>query len=344
MWPINKIESFLGRQAKSYETYGIVVIDIDYLTRFCLRFDTHEINSIMDEIHKYFRDKMPEGSEIWRSDGDEFLICCPRFDNCELDQFYSTVRRDFRRQRFAKHSKKEFSNVAMTFSAGIASYPTDGSDLYEVIRKATVALFLAKAFRRNRVCVAPNAEISGKNNVLFNENLKIEIILGHYGEIGYAEEVIESKKARLWEPQAIDVDAEGNLYIADQNNNAILKYDGSKVVRIAGDGFFGYSGDGGEAVRAKLNGPFWVSIWQPNYLLIADAENNCIRICNLKTNIIQTLVGNGEPGYHDSTVLDGNVRLNIPAGMVVDSNNKILYIVDYGNNAIRRVMLEQPPC
>lgn len=335
MWPLNEIERFISDQVKLTEVYSVVVIDIDYFTRFCLKFDKSEIDSIIDEIYKYFVSKIPKGFQIWRSGGDEFLICCPLFNQYELEQIFSIIRRDFRKERFAKHSKKEFSNVAMTFSAGIASHPADGSDIYEIIRKATVALFLAKALRRNRVCLAPCAESCGKYNVLLNENLYIEVVLGNYGEIGYAEEVVDRKKARLWEPQAIDLDADGNIYIADQNNSAILKYDGSKVVRIAGNGLYGYSGDGGFAIKARLNRPTGLTI-HGSILYITDTGNDVIRKVSLESTIIETIAGIAEPGYTGDNESAVSARLNKPGGIAVDKNNN-LYINDIANNVIRRV-------
>lgn len=167
------------------------------------------------------------------------------------------------------------------------------------------------------------------------------------GEFGYSGDGKHPLEAAMNRPYGLAVTPYGDkIYIADYGNNCIREVDvNDKVIRtVCGTGEPGYEGDGGEAVKARLNGPFWLSIWHPGYLLIADAENNCIRICNLKTNIIQTLIGNGESGYRDSKILDGEVKFNIPAGMVVDSSNKALYIADYGNNAVRRVMLGQPPC
>ncbi|XBX15374.1 hypothetical protein QMP25_05370 [Enterocloster clostridioformis] len=56
---------------------------------------------------------------------------------------------------------------------------------------------------------------------------------------------------------------------------------------------------------------------------------------NLKTNIVQTLIGDGQAGY-----IDGNkndlVRFNIPAGFICDMERGTIYIADYANNAIRK--------
>jgi len=55
-------------------------------------------------------------------------------------------------------------------------------------------------------------------------------------------------------PKGIAADAEGNVYFSSQNIVFKLRTDGS-LVRFAGTGEPGYSGDGGSARRARLNIP-----------------------------------------------------------------------------------------
>ena len=90
-------------------------------------------------------------------------------------------------------------------------------------------------------------------------------------------------------PQGVAVDAAGNLFISDSLNNVIRfvpavkeKYDGMAVkagdiYTIAGNGSTGFSGNGGLATAATLNGPAGVSIGPSGRLLVADNGNNAIR-------------------------------------------------------------------
>src|SRR5438128_11045 len=62
--------------------------------------------------------------------------------------------------------------------------------------------------------------------------------------------------ARLNEPDAIAVDATGNLYIADSPNGRIRKVSAAGIINtVAGNGSTGYSGDGGPATDAHLSRP-----------------------------------------------------------------------------------------
>lgn len=158
------------------------------------------------------------------------------------------------------------------------------------------------------------------------------------GAFGYNGDDGDPFKASMDKPYGLAVTKDGqHIYIADYGNHCIREVDvaENKIRTICGTGEPGYSGDGGTGKQANLNGPFWVCVWKEKYLLIADAENNCIRILDLKTNIIHTLTGNGKSGYIDSLMHDGSAEYNIPAGIAVDYMSNFLYIADYANNAVR---------
>jgi sugar lactone lactonase YvrE len=98
--------------------------------------------------------------------------------------------------------------------------------------------------------------------------------------------------ALLQYPQGLAVDASGNLYIADAENNRIWRVDATsgKIGAVAGTGQRGYAGDGGSAVAAKLNFPTAVAIDPASNLYIADTDNDCVRVVN-SHGLIHTLVG-----------------------------------------------------
>ncbi len=85
--------------------------------------------------------------------------------------------------------------------------------------------------------------------------------------------------AKLSQPSGVVVDSAGNIYIADYENSRIRKIKVSTgiIVTIAGNGDYGYSGDGGAATSAALNLPLGVALDSSGNVYVADSTNNRIR-------------------------------------------------------------------
>jgi hypothetical protein len=86
-------------------------------------------------------------------------------------------------------------------------------------------------------------------------------------------------------------DARGNLYISDQNNQRIRKVSAGVITTIAGDGNYGFSGDGGPAVNAEIGNPSGLAIDSSGNLFFGDNSND-IREIDAARNI-HTFAGNG---------------------------------------------------
>jgi sugar lactone lactonase YvrE len=85
--------------------------------------------------------------------------------------------------------------------------------------------------------------------------------------------------AALSFPSGVAVDNAGNLYIADQNNQRIRRVDPAGVITtVAGNGSFGFFGDGGPATAASLAFPIGMVVDGADNLYIADHLNQRIRL------------------------------------------------------------------
>ena len=145
-------------------------------------------------------------------------------------------------------------------------------------------------------------------------------------------------------PSGIATDRLGNLYISEVYNRVRKVSAASGVITtIAGDGQFGFSGDGGPASSATLNEPFGLAVDAYGNLFIADSGNNRIR--KLASNgVITTVAGTGSGGGVTTFAGDGgpavSAYLNEPSGVAVDASGN-LFIADSGvnggNNRIRKV-------
>jgi len=101
------------------------------------------------------------------------------------------------------------------------------------------------------------------------------------GAAGYNGDGIQATAASLYYSSGNGggaIDYVGNIYIGDYGNNRIRKINGAGVIStIGGTGVAGFSGDGGQATAAKLNGPVAISIDAAGNIFVTDELNDRIR-------------------------------------------------------------------
>ncbi len=97
------------------------------------------------------------------------------------------------------------------------------------------------------------------------------------GTLGYSGDSSAAASATLAMPRGVSVDASGNVYIADTENNVIRQVSGSTINTLAGTGLQGYSGDGGPALSAVFNTPRGVAPNAQGSLAVADNNNQLVR-------------------------------------------------------------------
>jgi sugar lactone lactonase YvrE len=141
--------------------------------------------------------------------------------------------------------------------------------------------------------------------------------------------------AVLWGPCDVAVDSAGDLFIAEYFGNRIRKVGINGIISTAaGNGNYGYSGDGGAATNASIANPTVVTTDASSDLFIADTGNSLIRKVDT-AGIISTVAGGG-PDYPGDGETATNVSLNNPQGVTVDVFGN-LFIADSVNNVIRQV-------
>jgi len=158
------------------------------------------------------------------------------------------------------------------------------------------------------------------------------------GTQGYAGDGGAAPAAQLRNPQGVEVAANGDLYIADTDNDVIRKVNvlTGVITTVAGTGSSGSSGDGGQATAAKLSKPEDVFIAANGDIYIADTGNHKVRKVSAATGIITTVAGSGPSGSSGDGGPATSARLHSPAGIVVAANGD-MYLSDTANDKIRKV-------
>ena len=157
--------------------------------------------------------------------------------------------------------------------------------------------------------------------------------------------------ARLNSPAYVALDAAGDVFIADRNNNVIRRVDAAtgKISTVAGNFALGagFSGDGGLATSAQLNQPRAVAVDSFGNIYIADGQftTNRLRVVNSVTGLISTLAGTGAQNYSG----DGGpataagvvpVELAVAPGA---GGNILVYAVDALSARVRLVTIPPVP-
>jgi uncharacterized protein (TIGR03437 family) len=152
---------------------------------------------------------------------------------------------------------------------------------------------------------------------------------------GYGGDGGPATSALLDFPRNLAVDADGNVYVNDYNNNRVRKIslDGT-IKTIAGSGVCCASPDGGLATNAYLStGP--VTTDPSGNVYVFDYFSNRVRRVS-PTGILQSYAGDGKEGFAGDGDNAAVARFSGVAGLGTDSSNN-LYVADANNERIRLV-------
>lgn len=136
------------------------------------------------------------------------------------------------------------------------------------------------------------------------------------GKPGFAGDKGQAISAELNSPASVVYDKNGNLFIADVNNNCVRKINhNGYITTIAGGKTQEYSGDGGPAINAGMYWPESLAIDNEGNLYVADAGNFVVRKIDSK-GLIWTLTDNG------------NIKDEEPAAVAFDTSGTLYIAYD----------------
>jgi hypothetical protein len=158
-------------------------------------------------------------------------------------------------------------------------------------------------------------------------------------------------------PEGVAEDQSGNLLITD--NEGYLRVLASSsgtfygqsmtagdLYAIAGNGNFGFSGDGGPATEAEFGFAAGVAVDSAGNVLVADENNERVRVIAVHTGTsygqamtagdIYTIAGDGDSGFSGDGGPATSASLSLPQGVAVDAAGNVL-IADSEASRVRVV-------
>ena len=219
-------------------------------------------------------------------------------------------------------------NITTVAGNGTAGFSGDGGLATSAQLNYPVSVFVDSS---------GNIFIADGNNVIRRVDAvtkKITTVAGN-GTAGFSGDGGLATSAQLNTPYGVFVDSSGNIFIADYFNQAIREVVAAtgKIQTVAGTGIAGYSGDGGPATLARLDGPQGLSGDALGNLFFAEFNNHTIRKFTVGGNI-QTVAGTAIEGFTGDGGPATLAELNQPGSVFVEPNGSLV-IADSSNGRIR---------
>jgi trimeric autotransporter adhesin len=179
-------------------------------------------------------------------------------------------------------------------------------------------------------------------------NGTINTVLG--GGSGGDGSAATSSSTTLAFPYQVAIDASGNFYVADTDNNrvrvvntqpsaitvATVQIQPGQIETIAGTGLTGDSGNGGPALSATLNSPFGLALDNSGNIFIADTYNGWVREVEASTGIINNVAATKVINEPTALAIDANDNL-----FIADPVSEVIWEVSGGNISVVAGTLNQ---
>jgi sugar lactone lactonase YvrE len=160
----------------------------------------------------------------------------------------------------------------------------------------------------------------------------VTTLAGKAGTLGHADGTGTAASFDL--PEGIAVDASGNLYVTDTDNDTIRKITPEGVVTTLAGKARTFGSADGTGAAASFFYPQGIAVDASGNLYVADTDNTTIRKITPE-GVVTTLAGTaGTYGSTDGT--GAAASFNSPTGIAVDASGN-LYVADSGNVTIRKV-------
>ena len=146
------LDKVLARETALAERYGgsfsLVMLDIDDFKRCNDLYGHLAGDCVLQELARLLESHVRQVDVVIRYGGEEFIILLPHTDRKGAFEIGERIRRAVRAHSFA--DAKEGSDIRLTISLGIATYPQDASGASELIVRADEALYAAKRAGKDR--------------------------------------------------------------------------------------------------------------------------------------------------------------------------------------------------
>lgn len=143
-------------------------------------------------------------------------------------------------------------------------------------------------------------------------------------------------------PFGLAIGPNGGIYMTGCIHHRVWRMDPltQQIQVVAGSGTKGWSGDGENPLKARMDQPYEVQLDEQGNMYIVEMANHLIRKVDIASQKIHTLAGDGVAGFRGDGDRAQNARFRSPHSIALDDRG-YLYVADIGNHRVRRIDLRQ---
>ncbi len=140
------IEREINRAKRHHRILSLLVLDLDDFKKVNDEHGHLKGDMILKNFGRLLRETFRKEDVICRYGGEEFSVVMPDTSAEGALTVVGRLRKDFKRLHYEE-------NLGMTFSGGIATFPSNASDKDELFNKADLALYKAKETGKDKVLI-----------------------------------------------------------------------------------------------------------------------------------------------------------------------------------------------
>ncbi|MCB9771409.1 MAG: sensor domain-containing diguanylate cyclase [Candidatus Omnitrophica bacterium] len=148
---LERLSTEIGRHLRNDTQMSFLMIDLDHFKKYNDRFGHTAGDIVLKTIAMILSDMFKQpGDIVCRYGGEEFCVLLPDCNKKKAGKLAEELRKRIEGQTIILRRER----THITVSVGVAAFPTDATTKEELVQKADVALYEAKASGRNRTVMA----------------------------------------------------------------------------------------------------------------------------------------------------------------------------------------------
>lgn len=204
----------LQKACRESSPLSILLLDLDHFKNINDTYGHSMGDSVLVQFSSFLEDIIRQDDSVFRYGGDEFICLLPKTDfklACRISQ------------RFIEQCRsREFAQIRLTMSIGIASCPEDGNDWFPLFNIADKNLYSAKRHGRDRIgiralleksLIIPAVELIGRSSELSMLEDIVESVLSLRGEAVCISGETGVGKTRLFQELSLARSQEKTIFI-----------------------------------------------------------------------------------------------------------------------------------